>query len=258
MSKKYTISEAERIIQEITDEKDELFQFFLKDERKGIQKIISRWYNNRERGRILQEEFERMSTYEKELSQQGFELIAGLDEVGRGPLAGPVVAAAVILPKDFNLKGINDSKKLSEKQREEFYQYIVEHSVAWGTGVISSQEIDEINIYQASKKAMKTALNNLGLNPDYLLVDAMELGTPYPEMSLIKGDARSISIAAASIIAKVTRDKLMVEYSSTYSGYGFENNMGYGTKEHLEGLKRLGSVPIHRKSFAPVKELTFK
>ncbi|WP_409253683.1 ribonuclease HII [Bacillus sp. SCS-153A] len=256
MPGKYTIAEAEDIIKKITDEEDALFQSFLQDERKGIQKIISKWYSARAQQKALEAEFARMSSFENELRVQGFERIAGIDEVGRGPLAGPVVAAAVILPPEFRLPGINDSKKLSEKQREAFYQFITEEAVAWGTGIISSQEIDELNIYQASKKAMIAAVNNLSVNPDHLLVDAMDLGSPYPEMSLIKGDARSISIAAASIVAKVTRDRMMEEYSRVYRGYGLENNMGYGTKEHLEGLKKLGPTPIHRKSFAPVKELT--
>ncbi|EDL62889.1 ribonuclease HII [Bacillus sp. SG-1] len=258
MPNKYTITEAQNIIKKITDEQDELFQSFLQDERKGIQKIISKWYSDRAQQRVLQEEFDQMSGFENELRDQGFELIAGIDEVGRGPLAGPVVAAAVILPADFCLLGINDSKKLSEKQREAFYQYITEEAIAWSTGIISPQEIDELNIYQASKKAMVTALNTLNVKPDHLLIDAMELGSPYPEMSLIKGDARSISIAAASIVAKVTRDRMMEEYSQVYSGYGLEKNMGYGTKEHLEGLNEFGPSPIHRKSFAPVKELMLK
>jgi ribonuclease HII len=258
MPNKYTIAEAENIIKKIQSEEDELFQAFLKDERKGIQKIISKWYNERAQQKALQDEFNRMSSFENELRNQGFELIAGIDEVGRGPLAGPVVAAAVVLPPDFRLLGINDSKKLSERQREAFYDYIIENAVAWGSGIISSQEIDELNIYQASKKAMVTALNTLDVKPDHLLIDAMELGSPYPETPLIKGDARSISIAAASIVAKVTRDRMMEEYSHVYRGYGLEKNMGYGTKEHLDGLNERGPTPIHRKSFAPVKELMLK
>jgi ribonuclease HII len=254
MSKKYTISEADNILKEIRDEDNKLFQSFLEDDRKGIQKLITRWYKERKHEQLLQEEFDRMSEFEQELFQQGFDFIAGIDEVGRGPLAGPVVASAVILPRDFNLPGLNDSKKLSEKQRETLYDDIVKHAVSVGTGIISSQEIDQLNIYQASKKAMLTALNTLSVKPDHLLIDAMELGSPYPEMSLIKGDARSISIAAASIVAKVTRDRIMAEYGKTYGGYGFEKNMGYGTREHLDGLKLLGPSPIHRKSFAPVKD----
>jgi ribonuclease HII len=254
MSKPYTISEAENIIKEIKDEDDTLFQSFLEDDRKGIRKLITRWYKERKQEKFLQEEFLRMSEFEQKLYMRGFEFIAGIDEVGRGPLAGPVVAAAVILPRDFSLPGLNDSKKLSEKQRENFYEYIVKHAVSIGTGIISPEEIDRLNIYQASKKAMITALSSLDAEPGHLLIDAMELGSPYPEWSLIKGDARSISIAAASIIAKVTRDKLMAEYGKIHSGYGFEKNMGYGTKEHLDGLKLLGPSPIHRKSFAPVKD----
>ncbi|MGM0844580.1 MAG: ribonuclease HII [Bacillota bacterium] len=258
MRNNHTIAEAEKVISKITDEKDELFQSFIKDERKGVQKLVSKWYGEREKTMVLQKNFDDMSQFEEKLRIQGFYNIAGIDEVGRGPLAGPVVAAAVILPQDFCLLGINDSKKLSEKQRNSFYEYIKAEAIAWGTGIISSEEIDELNIYQASKKAMITALNNLDMKPDYLLIDAMELGTLLPEMALIKGDARSISIAAASIIAKVTRDRLMEEYARTYPGYGFEKNMGYGTKEHLEGLRRVGPCSIHRNSFAPVKELMLK
>ncbi|RIW36391.1 ribonuclease HII [Bacillus salacetis] len=255
MPNKYTVAEAEKMIKDIADEGDERFQAFLEDERKGIQKLVSRWYKERDHQQVLLKEFERMSTFEKELRLKGYEYIAGIDEVGRGPLAGPVVAAAVVLPPGFTLLGINDSKQLSEKQREKFYSYITEAAIAWGTGIVSSEEIDELNIYQASKKAMAAALDDIKMKPDHLLIDAMELGTPYPETSLIKGDARSISIAAASIVAKVTRDRMMEVYSRQYCGYGLEKNMGYGTKEHLEGLKKLGASPIHRKSFAPVKEL---
>jgi ribonuclease HII len=254
MSKPYTISEAENIIKEIKDEDDTLFQSFLEDDRKGIQKLITRWYKERKQEKLLQQEFVRMSEFEQKLYLQGFEFIAGIDEVGRGPLAGPVVAAAVILPRDLSLPGLNDSKKLSEKQRETLYEEIASRAVSIGTGIISPQEIDQLNIYQASKKAMIAALNSLSIKPDHLLIDAMELGSPYPELPLIKGDSRSISIAAASIFAKVTRDRIMAEYGKRYSGYGLEKNMGYGTQEHLAGLKLLGPSPIHRKSFAPVKD----
>ncbi|MGF2615632.1 ribonuclease HII [Rossellomorea vietnamensis] len=258
MTKNYTIAEAEKILTEITDEKNELFQSFINDERKGVQKLIAKWRSERKQEADLEEQFNLMSSFENELKLNGFQYIAGIDEVGRGPLAGPVVAAAVILPLDFRLLGINDSKKLSERQRNSFYELITEKAIAWGTGIISSEEIDRLNIYQASKKAMITAVNGLGVNPDHLLIDAMELGTPFPEISLVKGDARSISIAAASIVAKVTRDRMMEKYAQDYPGYGFRKNMGYGTKEHLEGLNQHGPCPIHRSSFAPVKELMLK
>ncbi|WP_113929876.1 ribonuclease HII [Bacillus sp. P14.5] len=258
MTKNYTIAEAEKILTEITDEKNELFQSFINDERKGVQKLIAKWRSERKQEADLEEQFNLMSSFENELKFKGFQYIAGIDEVGRGPLAGPVVAAAVILPLDFRLLGINDSKKLSERQRNSFYELITEKAIAWGTGIISSEEIDRLNIYQASKKAMITAVNGLGVNPDHLLIDAMELGTPFPEISLVKGDARSISIAAASIVAKVTRDRMMEKYAQDYPGYGFRKNMGYGTKEHLEGLNQHGPCPIHRSSFAPVKELMLK
>lgn len=177
-----------------------------------------------------------------------------ISEIRRGPLAGPVVAAAVILPEDFYLPGIDDSKKLTEHKREEYFDRIKMDAIAVGVGIIDAPEIDRINILEAAKKAMLAAVIQLDPNPDYLLIDAVKLGTPYPSESLIKGDARSITIAAASIIAKVTRDRLMKEISHKHPEYGFSSNMGYGTAEHLDALKQHGVTPFHRKTFAPVKE----
>ncbi|GAP00872.1 ribonuclease HII [Fructobacillus fructosus] len=181
--------------------------------------------------------------------------MAGTDEVGRGPLAGPVVAAAVILPRDFDVYGVIDSKQLSEKVRDLLVNEIKEKAIAYGVGIVSAERIDEINIYEASREAMKQAVEALAVPADYLLVDAMVVDVPLPQWKLIKGDARSNTIGAASILAKVTRDAIMVAYDKEYPGYDFANNDGYGTKKHLLALKTLGPTPIHRKTFAPVKNL---
>jgi len=235
-------------------EKDTLIQTLRMDERKGVQKILDRWERLQEKQQFLHEKFVEMTSFEENLRQQGFRFIAGIDEAGRGPLAGPVVAAAVILPEDFYLPGIDDSKKLTEHKREEYFDRIKMDAIAVGVGIIDAPEIDRINILEAAKKAMLAAVIQLDPNPDYLLIDAVKLGTPYPSESLIKGDARSITIAAASIIAKVTRDRLMKEISHKHPEYGFSSNMGYGTAEHLDALKQHGVTPFHRKTFAPVKE----
>ena len=192
--------------------------------------------------------------YEKELWAQGINLIAGVDEVGRGPLIGPVVAAAVILPHDFYLEGLTDSKKLSEKKREAFYQIIKEKALAIGVGVISEKRIDEINIYEATKEAMKTAINNLNPKPDHILIDAMPLDLSIPTTSIIKGDLLSVTISAASVIAKVTRDHMLYEIDKEYPMYDLKNNKGYGTKKHLEALQEYGITKYHRLSFKPVAD----
>ena len=181
--------------------------------------------------------------------------IAGVDEVGRGPLAGPVVAAAVILPKSVDIPGINDSKKLSQKKREIFFDEIESKAIDIGIGIISESEIDEINILQATYKAMREALSKLTAKPDIVLVDGNEANIgDYMQKNIIKGDQKSISIAAASIIAKVTRDRMMVEYDKVYPEYGFKNHKGYGTKFHIEALKKFYATPIHRRSFRPVPD----
>lgn len=203
----------------------------------------------------LKEMFLEMCEFENQCYADGFKLIAGIDEVGRGPLAGPVVASAVILPQGFELLGLNDSKKLSKKKREAFFDIIKENAISYGIGIVSEAEIDEINIYEASKVAMKRAIEDLNITPDFLLIDAMKLDLDIPQENLIKGDMRSISIAAASVLAKETRDKMMEEYAVIYPGYGFEKHAGYGTKQHVEALRTLGVTPIHRKTFAPVKKL---
>lgn len=190
--------------------------------------------------------------YELELNEKGINLIAGVDEVGRGPLIGPVVAAAVILPKDFKLEGLTDSKKLSEKKREKYYELIKEKALAIGVGIISEKRIDEINIYEATKEAMKEAINNLSVKPEHILIDAMPLDLDIPTTSIIKGDLLSISISAASVIAKVTRDHMLYEIDKEYPMYDLKNNKGYGTKKHLEAIKKYGITKYHRLSYKPV------
>ena len=191
---------------------------------------------------------EAMSVYEREYSH--YATICGIDEVGRGPLAGPVVAGAVILPKDNPILYLNDSKKLSEKKREALYDEIMEHAVATGIGIVGPARIDEINILQATYEAMSMAIENLKVRPDLLLNDAVTIPeVDIPQVPIIKGDAKSVSIAAASIIAKVTRDRMMVEYDQIIPGYDFASNKGYGTKAHIAGLKEHGPSPIHRRTF---------
>lgn len=203
----------------------------------------------------------RLSSYEKELERtkrmkayereyESFGLICGIDEVGRGPLAGPVVAGAVILPKDCDILYLNDSKQLSEKKREELFEVIMETAVSTGLGFVTPQRIDEINILQATYEAMREAISKLTPQPDVLLNDAVTIpGVKIRQVPIIKGDAKSVSIAAASIIAKVTRDRLMVEYDQVFPEYGFASNKGYGAAAHIEALKKYGPTPIHRKSF---------
>lgn len=196
------------------------------------------------------ERLEKMKSFEREVLGEDVKFYAGIDEVGRGPLAGPVVAAAVILPRDFNVLGINDSKKLSEKRREELFELIKENAVAYSFGMVDNRIIDEINILQATKLAMKKAIEGLKIKPEHILIDAVKLeDVDIPQTSIIKGDEKSLAVAAASIMAKVTRDHMMEEYSKTYPGYAFEKNKGYGTKAHYDGIAQNGITPIHRKTF---------
>ncbi|WP_343363209.1 ribonuclease HII [Listeria seeligeri] len=249
-----SISDIQKKLSQVTSENDSVFQLYLKDERKGVQKLLISLQKKWEKEAKLVQKLTEMKHYENDLYQQGYKFIAGVDEVGRGPLAGPVVAAAVILPEDFSVVGINDSKQLSELKRETLFELIKQQAIAVGVGIIEHDVIDEVNIYEATKLAMRKALDELNPSPDFVLIDAMPLKYTEAELSLIKGDTKSISIAAASIIAKVTRDRLMKDYDVAYPGYDFVNNMGYGTKNHLNGLDTIGVCPIHRLSFAPVKE----
>lgn len=192
--------------------------------------------------------------YERELYQKGAKLIGGVDEVGRGPLIGSVVAACVVLPEDFHLEGLTDSKKLSEKKRNLFYDIIQEQALAIGIGIIDEKKIDEVNIYEATKLAMKEAIQNTNIKLDHVLIDAMPLDISIPTTSIIKGDSKSISIAAASVIAKVTRDKMMYELDQKYPMYDLKHNKGYPTKKHLEAIQEYGITKYHRLSYGPVKE----
>ena len=208
-----------------------------------------------EREEKQRRKLEEMLSFERELWNAGKEYVAGVDEVGRGPLAGPVVTAAVILPRNFSLIGVDDSKKLSPKRRDELFDQIKEAAVCWAIGRREPDRIDEINILEATKEAMADAIKSLPVKPQHVLIDAVRLpGLDMPQTSIIKGDARSVSIAAASILAKVTRDREMEEMAKIYPGYAFESNKGYGTAAHYEGLKAQGPCPIHRKTFLPKEE----
>ena len=193
--------------------------------------------------------------YEKKLYNDGVKLIAGVDEVGRGPLIGPVVSAAVILPKDYYLEGLTDSKKLSEKKRNEYYEIIKRDAISIGIGIIDEKKIDEVNIYEATKLAMYEAINKLNTKPEHILIDAMKLDLNIPTTSIIKGDLLSQSIAAASVIAKVTRDSMMYELDKKYPNYGFGSHKGYPTKKHIEAIMKYGLIDGYRKTYAPIKNI---
>lgn len=194
--------------------------------------------------------------YEKELWDSGVDYVAGMDEVGRGPLIGPVVTACVILPKDFTLNGLTDSKKLSEKKREEYYDYIMGHALSVSVGMMDEKVIDEVNIYEATKLAMYQAVEKSSIKPQHILIDAMKLEKlEIPSTSIIKGDAKSISIAAASVIAKVTRDRMMIELDQKYPMYGFKSHKGYPTKKHVEAIEQYGLIDGYRKTFRPISTM---
>ena len=223
---------------------------FKSDDRAGVVRLVERY--EKKYAAYLEElkRLESISVFEKELRKNGYRLIGGIDEVGRGPLAGPVVTAAVILPEDCAIAGINDSKKLTAGKREELSAQIKEKAVAYSFGSASPVEIDEINILQATYRAMRRAIEGLKIKPDFLLADAVTIpGIEIPQKGIVHGDAKSITIGAASIIAKVERDAMMSEYEKVFGGYGFERNKGYGSAEHISALKKLGPCPIHRRSF---------
>ena len=225
-----------------------LFAFYESDERAGVQNIIAKYQRMIDKKQQEIERTESMKRYEYQYETHGY--VCGIDEVGRGPLAGPVVAGAVILPKDCQILYLNDSKQLSAKKREELYDIIMDEAVAVGLGVISPKRIDEINILQATYEAMREAIGELKVRPDILLNDAVTIPqVDIKQVPIIKGDAKSVSIAAASIVAKVTRDRMMMQYEEMFPGYGFASNKGYGASVHVEALKGLGVTPIHRRSF---------
>ena len=250
-----TIKEIKERLATIDDLDHPLFEELILDGRAGVQAAISK--RKRELQKQVDEDMrlEKMLAYEKELYAQGIDLIAGVDEVGRGPLAGPVVAAAVILPKACKIPGLNDSKKIPKSKHKEIYEAVLQNAIAIGIGIKDNQVIDQVNIYEATKLAMMEAIGQLEPQPQHLLIDAMKLDLPIPQTSIIKGDANSLSIAAASIVAKVTRDQMMEDFDREYPGYDFAQNAGYGTAKHLAGLDQLGVTPIHRRSFEPVKSM---
>ena len=250
-----TIKEVKERLAMIDELDHPLFEELILDGRAGVQAAISK--RKRELQKQVDEDLrlEKMLAYEKELYAQGIDLIAGVDEVGRGPLAGPVVAAAVILPKACKIPGLNDSKKIPKSKHKEIYEAVLQNAIAIGIGIKDNQVIDQVNIYEATKLAMMEAIGQLDPQPQHLLIDAMKLDLPIPQTSIIKGDANSLSIAAASIVAKVTRDQMMEEFDCEYPGYDFTQNAGYGTANHLAGLDKLGVTPIHRRSFEPVKSM---
>ena len=251
-----TIKEIKECLATIDRLDHPLFEELIADGRAGVQAAISK--RKRELQKQVEEDqrLEKMLAYEKELYAQGIQLIAGVDEVGRGPLAGPVVAAAVILPENCKIPGLNDSKKIPKSKHQAIYQAVLDQALSVGIGVKDNQVIDQVNIYEATKLAMVEAIQELDQQPQHLLIDAMKLDLPISQTSIIKGDANSLSIAAASIVAKVTRDQMMAAYDQEYPGYDFAQNAGYGTSNHLEGLERHGVTPIHRRSFEPIKSMT--
>lgn len=226
-----------------------LFSQYMEDERAGVQKLMTQYRKKLSAFEKEQERLEKMLEFERKYGTD-FSCICGIDEAGRGPFAGPVVAGAVVLPKGLKIEGLNDSKQLSEKRREELYEEIMDKAISVGVGMSSPARIDEINILQATYEAMRHAVEDLNVVPDLLLNDAVTIPQiPIKQVGIIKGDARSLSIAAASVIAKVTRDRMMVNYAELYPQYGFEKNKGYGSAKHREALKEHGPCPIHRATF---------
>lgn len=249
-----TIGEIKKLLQNGTVSAEDL-ALLENDSRVGVQKLVLSYRNRQQKLAKKKAAFLKRFAYEKAFWAKK-QVVAGVDEVGRGPLAGPVVTAAVVIDDSFDLVDVNDSKKLSARRRLELYPLILQKAVSVAVGVKSAQIIDQINIYEADRLAMAEAVRNLDVKPDALLVDAMQVPVNLPQVRLIKGDAKSNSIAAASIVAKVFRDRLMADYGLIYPEYHFAENVGYGTKEHLAAIKKYGATPIHRKTFAPVNSLS--
>lgn len=247
-SGKLTLVQMENVLKNAGDKLEDYLKAFEEDVRPGAKKLVCKYRGAMEKLEAERKRIFRMKEYERRYAD--YEYIAGIDEVGRGPLAGPVVTCAVILPKDCDILYINDSKQLSEKKREELYEQITAQAISYGIGVASPARIDEINILQANYEAMREAIGKLTVIPDILLNDAVTIPeVRIPQVPIVKGDTKSISIAAASILAKVSRNRMMVEYDKEYPGYGFAGNKGYGSEEHIKALKELGPSPIHRRSF---------
>ena len=250
-----TIKEIKEQLANIQRLDDPLLAELEQDSRSGVIQAIAKRKREIQKRIDEDERLEGMLAYEKECYARGIELIAGVDEVGRGSLAGPVVAAAVILPKACKIPGLNDSKKIPKYKHKEIYEAVLQNAIAIGIGIKDNHVIDQVNIYEATKLAMMEAIGRLDPQPQHLLIDAMKLDLPISQTSIIKGDANSLSIAAASIVAKVTRDQMMEEFDREYPGYDFAQNAGYGTAKHLAGLDKLGVTPIHRRSFEPIKSM---
>ncbi len=249
---KLNIKEIEKYLQENPELTREIYDALLADRRQGVQGLLAKAAKRRRSRQQEKERMEKMLLLEEKYWGKGFTYIAGVDEAGRGPLAGPVVAAAVILPRGAKelLEGVDDSKKLSLKKREELYPLIRTHSLAVGVGMVEALEIDELNIYQAGLKAFSLAVKSLGIPPDFVLTDAYRApGLTCPQLPVVRGDSLSLSIAAASIVAKVTRDRIMDDLDRAYPQYGFSQNKGYPTREHRKALRQYGPCPWHRKSF---------
>jgi ribonuclease HII len=245
-----TISEVKELLGDEEKVSEQLLAAMEQDSRIGIQKLLRKYYRKQEAFRREKQKADKLLQYEKTLWAQGYKYLGGIDEAGRGPLAGPVVSACVILPKGLIIPGIDDSKKLTAVKREELFEQINKNAVSIGVGIIENSRIDTVNIYNATKEAMVQAVNTCKEKPDFLLLDAMRLqDISLPQLSVIKGDSNSQSIAAASIVAKVTRDRIMEGFSKLYPLYGFEKHKGYGTKEHIKALHKYGLSPVHRKSF---------
>ena len=250
-----TIKEIKEQLANIQRLDDPLLAELEQDSRSGVIQAIVKRKRDIQKRIDEDERLEGMMAYEKECYARGMKLIAGVDEVGRGPLAGPVVAASVILPKACKIPGLNDSKKIPKSKHKEIYEAVLQNAIAIGIGIKDNHVIDQVNIYEATKLAMMEAIGQLDPQPQHLLIDAMKLDLPISQTSIIKGDANSLSIAAASIVAKVTRDQMMEEFDREYPGYDFAQNAGYGTAKHLAGLDKLGVTPIHRRSFEPIKSM---
>ncbi|GEP18696.1 ribonuclease HII [Pediococcus argentinicus] len=247
-----TIKEIKEQLMKVTQISDPILTSFESDERVGVQRLIVQRKKQLQAMQKQELAFQNRFKLERQAWNQRKNLVAGIDEVGRGCLAGPVVTAAVILDESFHLVEVNDSKQLTAKVRERLYPQILEQAVSVGIGISSNRRIDEIGILNATKEAMNKAVSNLALTPELLLIDAVQVPTNIPKQVMFKGDALSNSIAAASIVAKEYRDHLMSDYDRVYPGYGFKHNVGYGTKDHLEGLQKLGVTEIHRQTFEPV------
>ena len=253
---KITIKEAKAQLNKVTTLEALSNHALHLDERKGVKQAIRVRQRQLEKELKLEQDYQRMMKYEQEiLQQQPDAIICGIDEVGRGPLAGPVVACAVILNANHHYLGLNDSKKVSAVNRAQLNQDLMANVRGYAYGIASAAEIDQLNIYRATQVAMQRAINQLQVRPTHLLIDAMSIDSTISQTAIIKGDAKSVSIAAASIMAKEYRDHLMRDYAQVYPYYGFDKNVGYGTKAHLAGLEQYGVTPIHRRTFEPVKSM---